>query len=227
MARAGLGHYCAILLLPRNSVPCTDTCRILCQIAETIDAEAGRDSSHEHLISVAPYLLHKLFCYSLLAPLQRCRFHKRAPFPINQDQCVRLHVTAFFSSPPATRETSFVHAISSAGVMYTLTRNCSMGDFESCGCDDSRNGRVGELPLCCLPRLGSSPSVLATRRAGIIPALSSVRVLGQDSLRQGGSVLTTHLSCRWPRLGLGRLQRQRGVRGEDFQALCGCFGNRT
>uniref|UniRef100_A0A8C5JHH3 Protein Wnt n=2 Tax=Junco hyemalis TaxID=40217 RepID=A0A8C5JHH3_JUNHY len=43
----------------------------------------------------------------------------------------------------ATRETSFVHAISSAGVMYTLTRNCSLGDFDSCGCDDSRNGRVG------------------------------------------------------------------------------------
>ncbi|MGH0116384.1 UNVERIFIED_CONTAM: hypothetical protein FKN15_035688 [Acipenser sinensis] len=43
----------------------------------------------------------------------------------------------------ATRETSFVHAISSAGVMYTLTRNCSMGDFENCGCDDSRNGKIG------------------------------------------------------------------------------------
>uniref|UniRef100_A0A8D2LHE1 Protein Wnt n=1 Tax=Varanus komodoensis TaxID=61221 RepID=A0A8D2LHE1_VARKO len=43
----------------------------------------------------------------------------------------------------ATRETSFVHAISSAGVMYTLTRNCSMGDFENCGCDASRNGRAG------------------------------------------------------------------------------------
>ncbi|KAK1159363.1 protein Wnt-8-like [Acipenser oxyrinchus oxyrinchus] len=43
----------------------------------------------------------------------------------------------------ATRETSFVHAISSAGVMYTLTRNCSMGDFENCGCDDSRNGQIG------------------------------------------------------------------------------------
>ncbi|MEE6479041.1 hypothetical protein FKM82_012107 [Ascaphus truei] len=43
----------------------------------------------------------------------------------------------------ATRETSFVHAISSAGVMYTLTRNCSMGDFDNCGCDDSRNGRIG------------------------------------------------------------------------------------
>ncbi|CAI5766690.1 protein Wnt-8a [Podarcis lilfordi] len=43
----------------------------------------------------------------------------------------------------ATRETSFVHAISSAGVMYTLTRNCSMGEFENCGCDNSRKGHAG------------------------------------------------------------------------------------
>ncbi|KAK2849395.1 hypothetical protein Q5P01_009229 [Channa striata] len=43
----------------------------------------------------------------------------------------------------ATRETSFVHAISAAGVMYTLTKNCSMGDFENCGCDDSRIGQNG------------------------------------------------------------------------------------
>ncbi|MBN3302759.1 WNT8B protein, partial [Amia calva] len=31
----------------------------------------------------------------------------------------------------ANRETAFVHAISSAGVMYTLTRNCSLGDFDN------------------------------------------------------------------------------------------------
>ncbi|XP_072347898.1 protein Wnt-8b [Scyliorhinus torazame] len=43
----------------------------------------------------------------------------------------------------ANREVAFVHAISSAGVMYTLTRNCSLGDFENCGCDDSRNGQLG------------------------------------------------------------------------------------
>ncbi|XP_068181957.1 protein Wnt-8a-like [Antennarius striatus] len=43
----------------------------------------------------------------------------------------------------ATRETSFVHAISSAGVMYTLTRNCSLGDLDNCGCDVSKNGKVG------------------------------------------------------------------------------------
>ncbi|KAA8588485.1 hypothetical protein FQN60_009830, partial [Etheostoma spectabile] len=42
----------------------------------------------------------------------------------------------------ATRETAFVHAISAAGVMYTLTKNCSMGDFDNCGCDDSRIGQT-------------------------------------------------------------------------------------
>ncbi|KAM6923478.1 protein Wnt-8a-like [Xenentodon cancila] len=43
----------------------------------------------------------------------------------------------------ATRETSFVHAISAAGVMYTLTRNCSLGDLENCGCDVPNNGKTG------------------------------------------------------------------------------------
>lgn len=45
----------------------------------------------------------------------------------------------------ATRETSFVHAISAAGVMHTLARNCSLGDLDSCGCDVSRNGKIGEV----------------------------------------------------------------------------------
>lgn len=44
----------------------------------------------------------------------------------------------------ATRETAFVHAISAAGVMYTLTKNCSMGDFDNCGCDDSKIGKTGK-----------------------------------------------------------------------------------
>ncbi|MEQ2283654.1 Protein Wnt-8c [Ameca splendens] len=43
----------------------------------------------------------------------------------------------------ATRETSILHAISAAGVMYTLTRNCSLGDLENCGCDVSNNGKIG------------------------------------------------------------------------------------
>ncbi|XP_066505558.1 protein Wnt-8a-like [Hoplias malabaricus] len=43
----------------------------------------------------------------------------------------------------ATKETAFLHAISAAGVMYTLTKNCSMGDFDNCGCDDSKAGKMG------------------------------------------------------------------------------------
>lgn len=54
---------------------------------------------------------------------------------------------AHFLSLTATRETSFVHAISAAGVMYTLTRNCSLGDLDNCGCDVSKNGKIGEFPI--------------------------------------------------------------------------------
>ncbi|KAM9377535.1 protein Wnt-8a-like [Pholidichthys leucotaenia] len=43
----------------------------------------------------------------------------------------------------ATREASFAHAITAAGVMHTLTKNCSVGDFDHCGCDDSRLGQPG------------------------------------------------------------------------------------
>lgn len=54
------------------------------------------------------------------------------------------HLLSLYSPLTANRETAFVHAISSAGVMYTLTRNCSLGDFDNCGCDDSRNGQLGK-----------------------------------------------------------------------------------
>ncbi|KAG0416561.1 hypothetical protein HPB47_006322, partial [Ixodes persulcatus] len=37
-----------------------------------------------------------------------------------------------------TRETAFVHAIISAGITYTLTKNCSLGHLPSCSCDRSK-----------------------------------------------------------------------------------------
>ncbi|XP_012680911.3 protein Wnt-8a-like [Clupea harengus] len=43
----------------------------------------------------------------------------------------------------ATREAAFVNAISAAGVMHALTKNCSMGELSHCGCDDSNVGKMG------------------------------------------------------------------------------------
>lgn len=36
-----------------------------------------------------------------------------------------------------------MNAISAAGVMHALTKNCSMGELSHCGCDDSNVGKMG------------------------------------------------------------------------------------
>merc|ERR1712106_841081 len=33
------------------------------------------------------------------------------------------------------RETAFIHAVTSAGVAHTISRNCSEGSLTHCGCD--------------------------------------------------------------------------------------------
>lgn len=42
--------------------------------------------------------------------------------------------------PQGTREAAFVHAISSAGVAHAITRRCSSGELDDCGCDRSVRG---------------------------------------------------------------------------------------
>ena len=35
-----------------------------------------------------------------------------------------------------SREKAFIHAISTAGVVYSVTRACTKGELSQCGCDD-------------------------------------------------------------------------------------------
>uniref|UniRef100_G1N9M3 Protein Wnt n=2 Tax=Meleagris gallopavo TaxID=9103 RepID=G1N9M3_MELGA len=39
-----------------------------------------------------------------------------------------------------SRESAFVHAISSAGVVFAITRACSQGELKSCSCDPEKKG---------------------------------------------------------------------------------------
>lgn len=41
-----------------------------------------------------------------------------------------------------SREAAFVYAISSAGVVYALTRACSQGELKTCNCDPHKRGRA-------------------------------------------------------------------------------------
>ena len=58
--------------------------------------------------------------------------------PWNCPQDDFFHI--FSKSQPlrSTRETAFVHAIISAGIVHTIAQNCSRGDFKECGCHDRR-----------------------------------------------------------------------------------------
>ena len=41
----------------------------------------------------------------------------------------------------ATREAAFTHALTSAAMVYAITKACSEGRINHCGCDSSLNGK--------------------------------------------------------------------------------------
>lgn len=96
------------------------------------------------------------------------------------------HFSSSLTLLAATKETSFVHAISAAGVMYTLTKNCSMGDFDNCGCDDSRIGQTGTF----LQKKKKKNELMNEWMKRLVYFREWV---------------TMCCSCRWPRMDLGGL----------------------
>ncbi|XP_027207169.2 protein Wnt-8b-like [Penaeus vannamei] len=55
--------------------------------------------------------------------------------------CPPQAFTKLHEGEPATRERSFMHAITAAGVVFTITKNCSRGELEGCSCSGGQGGR--------------------------------------------------------------------------------------
>ncbi|KAF6020003.1 WNT8B [Bugula neritina] len=67
-------------------------------------------------------------------------------FMWDQWNCPKESISLYSENhlPTAIREVAFLYSIISAGVMYTLTLNCSMGHFKTCSCDSSKSGSKGD-----------------------------------------------------------------------------------
>ncbi|XP_054706487.1 protein Wnt-8b-like [Uloborus diversus] len=85
-----------------------------------------------------------IFSESVAIAAQRGMEECRHQFEWERWDCPKSSFNVFSksTSQPATREMAFLHAIVSAAIVITLTRNCSLGHFDSCGCDKTKNGAI-------------------------------------------------------------------------------------
>ena len=58
---------------------------------------------------------------------------------LNEPMSLHILTSLFVSFFLANRETALVHAITMAGAMYSVVRNCSLGRLENCKCQPSAN----------------------------------------------------------------------------------------
>ncbi|XP_022247569.1 protein Wnt-2b-like [Limulus polyphemus] len=66
--------------------------------------------------------------------IEECQYQ----FQMSRWNCTTFNDTSVFGGILAvkSREKAYVHAISSAGVAYSITRSCSKGELAVCGCDN-------------------------------------------------------------------------------------------
>lgn len=55
--------------------------------------------------------------------------------------CVVYEWFFFFLSGTGSKETAFIYAVTSAGVVHAVTQGCSAGELAECSCDGTNHGR--------------------------------------------------------------------------------------
>lgn len=56
--------------------------------------------------------------------------------------CVKIFNKMFFLLYIGSKETAFIYAITSAGVVYSITNACSSGRLTECSCDSMQHGQT-------------------------------------------------------------------------------------
>ncbi|CAG9818344.1 unnamed protein product [Phaedon cochleariae] len=82
---------------------------------------------------------------SIAAGTQLAIEHCQHAFQWDRWNCPKSTFTRQHKLLP-TRETAYAKAIVAAGIVYEITRNCSRGSIEGCGCDQSLGGPPTHLP---------------------------------------------------------------------------------
>jgi hypothetical protein len=79
---------------------------------------------------------------SALSQTSKVTLSSPSPTPLERKSTLHLPIPplTFFTYFADTRESAFIHAITAAGVTYSVTQGCSSGQVHDCPCDRSLSG---------------------------------------------------------------------------------------
>ncbi|GIY99950.1 protein Wnt-8, partial [Caerostris extrusa] len=83
-----------------------------------------------------------VYAESVLFAVEKGMEECRNQFEWDRWNCPRSSFNLFSRSDkqPSTREMAFLHSVVSAAIVISITKNCSLGHFSTCGCDESKKG---------------------------------------------------------------------------------------
>uniref|UniRef100_A0AC35TX77 Protein Wnt n=1 Tax=Rhabditophanes sp. KR3021 TaxID=114890 RepID=A0AC35TX77_9BILA len=120
------------------------------------------------------------------------------------------------------RETAFVHAISAAGVAYRITRDCSKGLMDRCGCDLSSKGTEPEYINNSLPKSGNKPNIQNYNWKGCSDNVQYGIGVSKDFV--DGAEKGRNISTNQIIMNLHNNRAGRQVLMDNMKKMCKCHG---